>query len=124
MISRPSIHSGQRAVPERPWTPRGLHYQVPPRDQVKLVRVARGRIRDVAVDLRVGSPTFLEHITVDLSADGGEQLLVPGEFAHGYLTLEPDTVVLYKTTSHYSPDHERIIPGNDLTVAVDLGARG
>lgn len=102
-------------------TIRGLHFQLPPYDQAKLVRVAQGRIRDVAVDLRAGSPTYLGHVAVALTASGGEQLLVPRGFAHGFITLEPDTVVLYKVTSYYRRDAERGIPWNDPTLSVDWG---
>ena len=107
-----------------PGTIRGLHYQLPPADQAKLLRVARGRIRDVAVDLRDGSPTFLAHVTVELTAAGGEQVLVPSGLAPGFVTLEPNTVVLYKVTDYYSRELERGIPWNDPALAVDWGIDG
>ena len=104
-----------------PGTLRGLHFQVPPVEQAKLVRVARGRVRDVAVDLRRGSPTFLHSVSVELSAEGREQVFVPGDFAHGFVTLEPDTVVVYKVTNYHSQPHERGIAWDDPALGIDWG---
>lgn len=100
-------------------TLRGLHYQTAPFAQDKLVRCIRGRIWDVAVDIRLGSPTFLKWVGVELSAENRLQLLVPIGFAHAFLTLEPDTEVVYKVSAGYSPDHDRGIVWNDPTIGVD-----
>jgi dTDP-4-dehydrorhamnose 3,5-epimerase len=98
---------------------RGLHYQLPPRAQDKLVRVLRGTIYDVAVDIRHGSPTFGKWVGAELSADKWNQIFVPKGFAHGFVTLQPDTEVLYKVTDYYSPEHDRAIRFDDPAIGID-----
>jgi dTDP-4-dehydrorhamnose 3,5-epimerase len=99
-------------------TLRGLHYQSPPYAQAKLVRVVRGAIFDVAVDIRKGSPTFGRWASLEVSSQRWNQLLVPVGFAHGFVTLTPDTEVIYKVDAVYSPDHDRSIRYDDPTIGI------
>ena len=99
-------------------TVRGLHFQLPPHAQSKLVRVARGRSLDVAVDVRRGSLTFGRHVAVELSADNWLQVFIPAGFAHGYCTLEPDTEVLYKASAAYAPQSDAGVLWNDADLAI------
>jgi len=100
-------------------TLRGLHFQAPPAAQAKLVRVSRGSAFDVAVDLRPQSPTYRQWAGVTLSATQWNQLLIPEGFAHGFLTLEPDTEVQYKASAAYAPDHDRAIRFDDPAIGID-----
>ena len=99
-------------------TLRGLHYQEPPFAQAKLVRVLRGRILDVAVDIREGSPTYRRWVSLEVSAERFNQILVPAGFAHGFLTLEPDTEVFYKVSAPYSAAHDRSLRFDDPEFAI------
>ena len=101
------------------FTLRGLHYQEPPFAQTKLVRVLRGSILDVAVDIRKGSPTYRRWVSLKVSAAAFNQILVPAGFAHGMLTLEADTEVLYKVSAPYSRDHDRSIRFDDPDFAIE-----
>lgn len=98
---------------------RGLHYQIEPVAQAKLVRVVQGEAFDVAVDIRKGSPTFGNWFGATLSADNSRQLLVPRGFAHGFLVLQADTVFCYKCDNFYSKEHERGIIWNDPAIGID-----
>ncbi len=98
---------------------RGMHYQLPPHPQGKLVRVTRGAAYDVAVDVRVGSPTFGQWVGMVLSAENRLQMWIPEGFAHGFLALEDDTHFLYKTTDVYARDCERSIHWQDAQMAID-----
>lgn len=98
---------------------RGLHYQLPPYAQTKLVRVIQGRVLDIAVDIRKGSPTFAKHVSIELSGENKRQLLVPRGFAHGFVVLEDDTVFAYKVDNYYSLECDRGIAFDDKDIAID-----
>ena len=98
---------------------RGLHYQLPPHAQTKLVRVIQGRVLDVAVDIRKNSPTFGQYVAVELNSDNKKQLLVPRGFAHGFVVLEDDTIFAYKVDNYYSPECDRGIAFDDESLNID-----
>jgi dTDP-4-dehydrorhamnose 3,5-epimerase len=97
---------------------RGLHFQIPPFAQAKLLRVTAGSIFDVAVDIRWGSPSFGRHVAAVLSASDWNQIFIPVGFAHGYCTLEPDSEVVYKVSAYYSPEHDRGLLWNDPALGI------
>ena len=103
---------------KRAGTLRGLHFQVPPTAQAKLISVLRGRAIDVAVDVRRDSPTYGKHVAIELSAETGHQLYIPVGFAHGFLTLEDDVVLMYKVSDYYAPAHDSGIRWDDPDIAI------
>lgn len=100
-------------------TVRGLHFQAPPKAQAKLVRCGRGRLFDVAVDIRKGSPTFGRWVGEELSFENGRMLLVPAGFAHGFMTLEPDTEIVYKCSDTYAPETEGAVHWSDPEIGIE-----
>lgn len=100
-------------------TLRGLHFQAPPHAQAKLVRCTRGRIFDVAADIRRESPTFGQWTGLELSADNGKQLFIPVGYAHGFVTLEPDCEIAYKVSDYYSPECDGGVAWNDPAIGID-----
>lgn len=100
---------------------RGLHYQLNPKAQGKLVRVLKGKILDIAVDVRRDSPTFLKNVSVELSDENNRMLFIPAGFAHGFVTLSDEVKFLYKCTVEYSKEHERGIRFDDPAINIDWG---
>ncbi len=98
---------------------RGLHFQLPPHAQSKLVRVISGRILDVAVDIRKSSPTFGKYVAVELSGENHRQIFIPKGFAHGYSVLSEEAIVAYKCDSYYAPESEGAIAWDDTDLAID-----
>lgn len=105
-------------------TVRGLHFQSPPHAQAKLVRCGRGALFDVAVDIRVGSPTYGRWVGVELTEQNGRQLLVPEGFLHGFMTLTPDTEIIYKCTDYYAPDCDGAVRFDDADIGVEWPTTG
>ncbi|HSR70780.1 MAG TPA: dTDP-4-dehydrorhamnose 3,5-epimerase, partial [Kiloniellales bacterium] len=116
-IDIPFVQDNQ-SLSRAPGTLRGLHFQIPPAAQAKLVRVLRGAVFDVAVDLRRGAPTYGRHVALRLDAASGAQLFVPVGFAHGFCTLEPDTEVLYKVSDFYAPQCDKGLAWDDPELAI------
>ncbi|RYH10982.1 dTDP-4-dehydrorhamnose 3,5-epimerase [Tropicimonas sp. IMCC6043] len=112
------------SLSERVGTIRGLHFQAPPRAQAKLVRCGRGRLFDVAVDIRRGSPSFGKWVGAELSFENGHMLLVPAGFAHGFVTLEPGTEIVYKCSDTYAPETEGAIRWDDPEIGIDWPLSG
>ncbi|MFX0543671.1 dTDP-4-dehydrorhamnose 3,5-epimerase [Roseovarius sp. S4756] len=102
-------------------TVRGLHFQSPPHPQAKLVRCGRGRLFDVAVDIRRGSPTYGQWAGVELSFENGRQLFIPAGFLHGFVTRAPDTEIVYKCTDYYAPECDGAVRWNDPDIGIDWG---
>lgn len=121
MIGRRDWVQDNHARSEHAGTVRGLHLQVAPHAQDKLVRCVRGAVLDVAVDVRTGAPTFGRHVSAMLSADNGVQIFVPKGFAHGYVTLTPGAELIYKVTDFYNRDAERGVAWDDPALGIDWG---
>lgn len=102
-------------------TVRGLHFQAPPHAQTKLVRCGRGRLLDIAVDIRKGSPTYGQWTSAEMSFENGVQLLIPHGFLHGFVTLEPDTEIIYKCDDYYAPECDGAVRFDDPDIGVDWG---
>ena len=100
---------------------RGLHYQSPPYTQSKLVRVIKGKVLDVAVDIRINSPTFGKHVSVELSEDDNKQIFLPRGFAHGFSVLSDEAIFSYKVDEYFSAEHTEGIAYNDKDIAIDWG---
>ena len=120
-VDLPDFVQDNHSLSRLPGTVRGLHYQAPPHAQGKLVRCGRGRLYDVAVDFRRGSPTFGQWEGVELSFENGRQLWIPAGFLHGFVTRAPDTEIIYKCTDHYAPDCDGAVRWDDSAIGIDWG---
>ncbi|MEO0467938.1 MAG: dTDP-4-dehydrorhamnose 3,5-epimerase [Pseudomonadota bacterium] len=109
------------SLSSQPGTLRGLHMQTPPHAQAKLVRCGRGALLDVAVDIRRGSPTYAHWVGVELSFENARQLLIPAGFLHGFVTLQPDTEIIYKCSGFYAPDCDRAVRYDDPAIGINWG---
>lgn len=109
------------SLSEMAGTVRGLHFQAPPHAQAKLVRCGRGRLFDVAVDIRKGSPTYGQWTGVELSFENGRQLFVPEGFLHGFVTREPETEIVYKCSDYYAPDCDGAVRFDDPDIGIEWG---
>ncbi|MEL7116379.1 MAG: dTDP-4-dehydrorhamnose 3,5-epimerase [Pseudomonadota bacterium] len=107
------------SISHAPGTLRGLHYQAPPHAQDKLVRCGRGALFDVAVDIRQGSPTYGDWVGVELSFENGKQLMIPAGFLHGFLSLVPDTEIIYKCTDFYNADADGAVRWDDPAIGIE-----
>jgi dTDP-4-dehydrorhamnose 3,5-epimerase len=112
------------SLSSRTGTLRGLHFQRPPHAQAKLVRCGRGRLFDVAVDIRKGSPTYGQWTGCELSFENGRQLYIPAGFLHGFVTREPDTEIIYKCSDYYAPDCDAGVRWDDPDLGIDWGLDG
>ncbi|KQY07749.1 dTDP-4-dehydrorhamnose 3,5-epimerase [Rhizobium sp. Root73] len=119
-----SFIQGNQSLSAEVGTVRGLHFQLEPRAQGKLVRCISGGILDVAVDIRKGSPTFGQHVKVELTAENGCQLWIPPGFAHGFCTLEPNSILSYNVTDYYSAEHDRGLFWNDPEIGINWPVSG
>ncbi len=117
----PTLAQENQSYSANPGTVRGLHYQAPPHAQTKLIRVVRGAVLDVSVDVRRNSSSYGKWVAEELSADNGAQILVPKGFLHGFVTKEPDTIVIYKADSFYAPESEGSVRFDDPILAIDWG---
>lgn len=121
-LTLPEFVQDNHSLSARRGTVRGLHFQAPPHAQGKLVRCGRGRLFDVAVDIRRGSPTYGSWFGTELSFENGRQLWIPAGFLHGFLTLEDDTEIVYKCTDHYAPDCDGAVRWDSCGIAWPLDA--
>jgi len=114
-----SFVQDNESLSAQPGTVRGLHFQLPPFAQGKILRCLHGALLDVVVDIRYGSPTYGKWLSAELSADNGSQLWVPAGFAHGFVTLQPETIINYKVTAPYSAEHDRGLRWNDAAIGIE-----